>query len=421
MVGRKTKTDFLDFAKLKRSKFCRGLFHRLLIPMQRGRLTMTLPDGEKIHYGQGDEVVASVHVKNWDFFRKCVFYGDIGFGEAYMHGDWETDNITHVIEWMLLNVEYHPTLMGDQQKRKAINFLQLFNRLGHVLRPNTVHGSRKNIIAHYDLSNDFFKLFLDPTMTYSSAYFKNDSQNLQEAQLNKYYELCKKLHLRPTDHVLEVGCGWGGFAIYAAKHYGCHVTGITISSQQYDYARAKIQEAGLSSKVQIKLKDYRHIGGIFDKIVSIEMIEAVGHKFLPAFFRILQQRLKKDGLLGLQMILSPDHRYRSFRKNVDWIQKHIFPGSLLPSMSAVQASISRTGSLNLFSFEDITPSYVKTLSIWQDNFNAHLDKVRVLGFDEAFIRKWNYYLSYCAAAFNMRNISVAQAIFTRPNNLQIRS
>ena len=199
------------------------------------------------------------------------------------------------------------------------------------------------------------------------------------------------------------------------------MTGITISSQQYDYARVKIQEAGLSSKVQIKLKDYRHIGGIFDKIVSIEMIEAVGHKFLPAFFRILQQRLKKDGLLGLQMILSPDHRYRSFRKNVDWIQKHIFPGSLLPSMSAVQASISRTGSLNLFSFEDITPSYVKTLSIWQDNFNAHLDKVRVLGFDEAFIRKWNYYLSYCAAAFNMRNISVAQAIFTRPNNLQIRS
>ncbi len=387
--------------------------------MKRGSLKMRLPDGEEMSYGTGDEISAQIQVHDWNFFRKCAFYGDIGFGESFIDGDWGSKDLTKVIEWMLLNVENHPTLMGEHRKRKTVNFFKFFNRLGHLLRPNTLRGSRKNITSHYDLSNDFFKLFLDSTTTYSSAYFKDGAGSLEEAQLAKYNTLCKKLRLKSTDEVLEIGCGWGGFALYAAQNYGCKMTAITISQKQYEYTRKAIHDAGLSLRVDIQLKDYRHLHGRFDKILSIEMIEAVGDKFLKTFFKKLHQLLKPEGILALQMILSPDHRYESFKKNVDWIQKHIFPGSLLPSMGAIQKNMNRSGTLNLFDFEDITPSYVKTLLVWQENFNANLEKVHALGFDDAFIRKWNYYFCYCAGAFNMRNISVAQAVFSRYNNRQL--
>jgi cyclopropane-fatty-acyl-phospholipid synthase len=343
----------------------------------------------------------------------------VGFGESYVDGDWDTTDITRVIEWMIRNVENHPTLMADKKKLTPVNWLGLLNVIKHLARMNSIYGSRKNISAHYDLGNDFFKLFLDPTMTYSSAYFKTPDQDLQQAQIQKYDELCQKLRLKETDKVLEIGGGWGGFATHAAKNYGCHVTALTVSREQFDYATKRFFEEGINKHAQVKFLDYRLMEGKFDKIASIEMIEAVGDKYLDTYFQKCNDLLAKDGLLGLQMILSPDHRYESFRDNVDWIQKHIFPGSLLPSMKRIQQALNRTGSLCIFDYEDMTPHYVRTLAMWRENFNAGLSDVKNLGFDEAFIRKWNYYWSYCEAAFKTRNISVAQAVFSRPNNSQL--
>lgn len=397
--------------------FYEFIFDKIFRPMQEGRLTVSLPGGRKYFYGQGLRgVTADISIHSRDFFKKCFWSGDVGFGEAYVQGDWDTTDITRVIEWMIDNVENHPTLMADQKRFSPVNWLGILNALGHLLRANTVYGSRKNISEHYDLGNEFFKLFLDPTMTYSSAYFQHPSQSLADAQRQKYDELCQKLRLKSTDKVLEIGGGWGGFAVYAAQNYGCQVTSITVSREQFDYATRRFFEEGLTKQCEMKLLDYRLVKGKFDKIVSIEMIEAVGDKFLEAFFQQCHNLLVKDGLLGLQMILSPDHRYESFRKNVDWIQKHIFPGSLLPSLSRITRALNRTGSLCLFDYEDMSAHYVRTLALWQENFNAKLSEVEKLGFDKMFVRKWNYYWSYCQAAFKTRNISVVQAIYSRPNN-----
>jgi len=262
-------------------------------------------------------------------------------------------------------------------------------------------------------------LFLDPSLTYSSAYFRHNEQSLEDAQYQKYEELCRKLHLKKTDHILEIGSGWGGFAIYAAKNYGCRITTVTISREQFKYVLQRIVHEQLADKITVELRDYRDIKGKFDKIVSIEMLEAVGHEYYHSYFKQCHQLLKKDGLLALQVILSPDNRYESFRKNIDWIQKHIFPGSLLPSMAIIQKNINQTGDLNLYHFEDITSHYVRTLDIWHDNFNKKLEQIKSLDFDQQFIRKWNYYLCYCEAAFSTRNISVAQLIFSRSNNASL--
>jgi cyclopropane-fatty-acyl-phospholipid synthase len=388
--------------------------------MHLGRLAMTLPDGRILTYGNGQGGVhASIRIVDNDFFRKCVLFGDVGFGESYVEGDWETEDIAKVIEWMISNVENHPTLMSDKKKRTPVNFLKVCNNVLSFFRKNSLLGSRKNISAHYDLGNEFYRLFLDPSMTYSSAYFKDPEQTLEDAQYQKYDQLCRKLQLKQADHVLEIGSGWGGFAIYAAKNYGCRVSTVTVSEQQFKYALSCIAAEQLSDKITIELKDYRNLKGKFDKIVSIEMLEAVGHEYYESYFSQCHRLLKKDGILALQMILSPDNRYESFRKNIDWIQKHIFPGSLLPSVAIIQRMINKTGDLNLYHFEDITADYVQTLAIWRENFNKSLDQVRNQRFDEPFIRKWNYYLSYCEAAFKTRNISAAQVVFTRPNNLSL--
>lgn len=396
------------------------IINHVFRPMHLGRMTMILPNGGMLTYGNGQGGVhASIRINKNDFFRKCVLFGDVGFGEAYVDGDWETDDIAKVIEWMIINVDNHPTLMSDKKKRTPVNFLKICNNILSFFRKNSLLGSQKNISAHYDLGNEFYQLFLDPSMTYSSAYFKHPSQSLEDAQYQKYEGLCRKLKLKPTDHVLEIGSGWGGFAIYAAKNYGCRVTTVTVSQQQFNFALYKITAEQLTDKITIELKDYRKVEGKFDKIVSIEMLEAVGHEYYESYFSQCHNLLKKDGILALQMILSPDNRYESFRKNIDWIQKHIFPGSLLPSVAIIQKTINKTGDLNLYHFEDITADYVKTLAIWRESFNKKLEQVRGQGFDETFIRKWNYYLSYCEAAFKTRNISVAQVVFTRPNNLSL--
>jgi len=401
--------------------FSEKVIDRVFTPLKLGQLTIQWPNGAQKTYGrEPDGITAEIQARHQDFFKKCLLYGDVGFGEAYVDGDWDTPDLARVIEWMILNVEHHPTLMADAPRNSQVNWFRLFNTLAHKLRDNTLMGSAKNISAHYDLGNEFFKTFLDPSMAYSSAYFTSSQQSLHEAQIAKYDIWCKKLRLKPSDRVLEIGCGWGGFALYAVRNYGCHMTCITISKEQFDYVQKMITTEGMQGKINLQFIDYRQVGGLYDKIISIEMIEAVGHKFLPVYFKQIHHLLKRDGLTGLQVILAPDHRYDAFRKNVDFIQKHVFPGSLLPSLRAIQQAIHNSGTLCLFDYEDMTLSYASTLRMWHERFNSNHAKVVELGFDERFIRKWNYYLSYCEAAFSMRNIAVAQLVLARPNNFLLK-
>ena len=390
--------------------------------MTLGCLRLELPDGTRNIIGQPDAPMqAGVRVINWDFFKRCVLFGDVGFGEAYVDGDWDTDDITRVISWFILNVENSPAMSGSRGKRILINLLGWQNRLAHLLRPNSLGTSRRNIQEHYDLGNDLYRLFLDPTMTYSSALFTAPEETLEQAQIAKYDRLCQKLRLKPGEHVLEIGSGWGGFSLHAAKNYGCRITTVTISEQQFIYARQLFRRDDLSDRIDIKLMDYRLLTGQFDKIVSIEMLEAVGDAYLETYFAKCHELLKRDGLLGVQMITCPDARYDSLRKNVDWIQKHIFPGSLLLSVHRVNKALRRTGDLFLHDLHDLGLSYAETLRRWRVAFNEQGPSVRALGFDERFVRKWNYYLSYCEAAFALRNISVVQAVYTRANNRNLLS
>ncbi|MBX2861283.1 MAG: cyclopropane-fatty-acyl-phospholipid synthase family protein, partial [Vampirovibrio sp.] len=357
------------------------------------------------------------HIQVMDnrLFERILCFGHIGFGEAYVDGLWETDSISDVIGWFILNVDECSVVEGSK-KAWFFNAMGVFNRVLHLLKPNSLKLSKENIHQHYDLSNDFFALFLDATMTYSAAKFDMPGQSLESAQRAKYDALCQKLSLKPTDHLLEIGTGWGGFSLYAAKHYGCHITTVTISEEQYQLACQRIADADLSHQIEVRLQDYREITGTFDKIVSIEMVEAVGEAYMDTYFAQCTQLLKKDGLFAIQMITCPDSRYALLRDNVDFIQKHIFPGSLLPSLARVTQSLTKAGDLFMVDLEDMGLNYANTLSVWQERFNRNLDQVTALGFDDAFIRKWNYYLMYCHAAFSWRNITAVQAVYSRPNN-----
>lgn len=398
--------------------FYQKVIIELLSKMKLGTLNLTLSNGEFIKLGNGEgNITANAEIKHPDFFKRCVLYGDIGFGESYVDGLWDTDNITNVIKWFLLNIENAPSVSGSTAKNLILNLLKVANKVYHSKRLNSLEGSRKNISAHYDLNNDFFSLFLDHTMTYSSAYFKEENMTLEQAQLAKYERLCQQLHLRDTDHVLEIGSGWGGNAIYMARNYGCKVTTVTISEEQYKLAKERVEKENLSDKITVVLKDYRQLEGKFDKIVSIEMLEAVGAEFYDTYFQKCADLLKRDGIFAIQVITCPDSRFESLKNGVDWIQKHIFPGSLLPSVAAINASVNKTSDLTLVDLKDIGLHYAHTLNIWHKEFNNKLAEVKRLGFDEHFIRKWNYYLNYCEAGFAMRNINVMQMVYSRPNNV----
>ncbi|MGZ3884003.1 MAG: class I SAM-dependent methyltransferase, partial [Bacteroidia bacterium] len=328
-----------------------------------------------------------------------------------------TDNITSVIKWFLLNVDNAPSISGSATKNIILNLLKVFNKIYHSKRRNSVDGSKKNIAEHYDLNNEFFSLFLDRSMTYSAAYYREESMSLESAQMAKYDRLCRQLHLKAADHVLEIGSGWGGNAIFIAKNYGCKVTTVTISEEQFKLARERVQQEKLEDKITVLLSDYRKLEGQFDKIVSIEMLEAVGADFYNTYFKKCSDLLKKDGIFALQAITCPDSRFESLKSGVDWIQKHIFPGSLLPSVAAINASVNATSDLTLVDLKDIGLDYARTLTEWHATFNSKLNEVKALGFSDMFIRKWNYYFCYCEAAFAMRNINVMQMVYARPNNV----
>lgn len=402
-----------------KSGFYENAVINALSKMDKGFLNLTLPDGENIQIGKSNaNYSANLIINDASFFKCVVLYGDIGFGEAYVDGLWETDNITNLIKWIILNIENAPSVSGSKVKSLGLNIFKWFNRIYHNNRSNSITGSQKNIAEHYDLNNDFFATFLDPSMTYSAAYFKTPELTLAQAQDEKYRRLCEQMQLKASDHVLEIGSGWGANAIFMAKNYGCKVTTVTISKEQQKLGQERVAAAGLSGLIEIIIKDYRNIEGQFDKIVSVEMLEAVGHNYLETYFAKCAEVLKPNGILAFQVITSPDSRYESLRRGVDWIQKHIFPGSLLPSVAAINKAINNTSDLTLVDLKDLGLDYARTLKLWFIEFNQKLNEVKALGFDERFIRKWNYYLNYCEAAFEMRNINVMQMVYTRPNNTE---
>jgi len=403
------------------------LFRRLVLnsfaKLKLGRLEVILPDGTRSLYGGlGTGIQARIEVTDENFFKRCVLNGPIGFSEGYMAGEWTTDDLVRVITWFILNADDTQAMQTSRSRGTGFfNLLSAANRLFHLRRPNSKAISKKNISEHYDLSNDFFQLWLDASMTYSSAYFEAPDESMETAQTRKYDKLCKRLHIIPTDHVLEIGSGWGGFSMHAAKNYGCKVTTVTISRQQYDEASRRIEEAGLGDRIQLLLCDYRDLRGSFDKVASIEMLEAVGDRYVDGYFAKIDELLHPRGILGLQAILCPDNQYPILRDGVDFIQKHIFPGSLLMSNARIAQAMKACGDLNLFEYEDMAPHYALTLQRWAETFESKLPEVRALGFDEAFIRKWRYYLRYCEAAFGTRHITVAQMAYSRPDNLSILS
>jgi cyclopropane-fatty-acyl-phospholipid synthase len=343
------------------------------------------------------------------FYSDVAFGGAVGAGESYIHGCWSCDELTTLVRVLVKNRD----VLLDMDSGTA-HLTRPLQRLFHWLNRNTRTGSRRNIAAHYDLGNDFYRLWLDRRMMYSSAVFEHPDMSLEAASVAKLDRICRKLNLSPDDHVLEIGTGWGGFAIYAAENYGCRVTTTTISTQQHDHARDAIARAGLHDRITLLKSDYRDLEGQFDKLVSIEMIEAVGHEFHETYFRKCCELLKRDGLMLIQAITIADQHYERAKKTVDFIKRYIFPGGCLPSVTAMSATLTRVTDMRIVDLEDIGPHYATTLEHWRDRFMDNIEQVRGMGFSEEFIRMWQYYLCYCEGAFLERAIGDVQMLMMRP-------
>ena len=356
-----------------------------------------------------EPLTARVDILDPSFYLRVATQGSIGAGEAYMDGLWRSDDLVALMRMLVRHRDRLDTL-DSGSARVAGTLLKLW----HALRRNSRQGSRRNIAAHYDLGNALFELFLSGDMMYSSAIYAYEGEALENASRRKLDRVCRKLELSPTDHVLEIGTGWGGFAIHAARHYGCHVTTTTISREQYDLARARVADAGLSQHVEVLLQDYRDLDGHYDKLVSIEMVEAIGHQYLDRFFARIAELLKPQGAALVQAITIEDARYRKALREVDFIKRHIFPGSFIPCVSALSGALARSSDLRLVNLEDIGPSYAMTLQAWRQRFLARLPEVRALGYDERFIRMWEFYLAYCEAGFRERALGDVQMLLHRP-------
>ena len=378
----------------------------LMSRLKHGQLQVELPDRRVLQFGatQAHDAGASViKVHDMKFFRRVLRHGSMGFAEAYMDGQWSTPDLGGLLTMLNRNMEH---IAQSIDKHKLTNWL---NRFIHILRPNTREGARRNIHAHYDLGNEFYSLWLDASMTYSSALFRDSQQTLRDAQNEKYRALAENTNIGPNDHVLEIGCGWGGFAEFAAREIGCKVTGVTISKEQLAYAENRIAMAGLSDRVDFQFRDYRDITEQYDRIVSIEMFEAVGEAYWPTYFAQVKNVLKSGGKAGLQIITIANERFAAYRKKADFIQRYIFPGGMLPSPEKLDAAFDNA-ALKLVKQEDFALDYARTLAEWHKRFIDVWPEVEALGFDKRFRQMWRYYLAYCEAGFRTGSIDVSHFI-----------
>jgi cyclopropane-fatty-acyl-phospholipid synthase len=374
---------------------------------------LVFEDGDDTHeFGNpacASQVRAKIVIGDDSAYRDIAFGGSMGGAEAYMLGKWTTPNLLELVRLMCINIDFLNQLDGSTPLLQRAG-----DKLFHWLNRNTEKQARENISRHYDLSNDFFSLFLDPQMMYSAAIFERAETSLDGAAVHKLDVICRKLELQADDHLLEIGTGWGGLAVYAARHYGCRVTTTTISREQYEIACQRVRDEGLEDRVTLLFEDYRKLEGSFDKLVSVEMIEAVGHQYYNQYFSLCSSLLKDDGLMLLQAITIPDQRYEYARRSVDFIQRYIFPGGSLPSHEVLISSARKNTDMLMVGMQEIGEDYARTLSIWRERFIERLDEVHALGFDEFFVRMWHYYLCYCQGGFEERIIGTAQILFAKP-------
>ncbi len=378
-------------------------FLNVLSHLVAGRVTVALPDQSTYDIaGDGSEGPhAHIHIRNWRAVRRLMTEGDLGFVESYLDGDWESPDLSDVVELAARNhASWNLSKLQGMLPR-------LIHRFAHLLRDNSKRGSRRNIAAHYDLGNEFYRQWLDPTMTYSSAYFDKPDQSLSEGQVEKYKRIAQLLDLKPEHHLLEVGFGWGGFAEYAVKNHGCRVTGLTLSTEQLKFAGARMQREGIADKVDLRLQDYRDVQGAFDRIASIEMFEAVGESHWPRYFDMIRDRLVQGGAAALQIITIAESRFESYRKGADFIQRYIFPGGMLPSVEVLKTQVANA-RLHLSDADLFGLSYARTLRQWRDRFLGAWSQIEPLGFDDRFRRMWEMYLAYCEGGFRANAINVGQ-------------
>lgn len=360
---------------------------------------------------QSSNMKVQLKVHHSDFYHHVALHGSIGVAESYMLGQWEVDDLTKLIQIFVINRDLLDSMEGGFASVKN-NLLKVWN----LFKRNSLKGSRNNIAAHYDLGNDFFKLFLDQNLMYSSAIYEDASDSLESASLRKLQTICEKLQLSESDHLLEIGTGWGGLAVYAAKNYGCKVTTTTLSKEQFDHAKNRIETEGLQDKITLLQSDYRNLKGRFSRVVSIEMIEAVGHQYLDTYFEKINQLLDSDGLALIQAITIEDYRYKQALKSVDFIKRYIFPGSFIPSVSAIVSSCANSSTMRLINLEDFGESYAYTLRDWRLRFFEEIDQVREQGYSEEFIKMWEFYLCYCEGGFLEKAISDVHLLFAKPKN-----
>ena len=403
-----SKTSLSTTHNLTSALLRRGVL-RQLSQLKNGHLVV-IENGERLMFGDsGAGLVGEVQIHDTSVWGMIASNGSIGAGEAFIHGYWSSPDLTKVIRVLVSNMDVLDAMEGGLARlgRPLIRGLHWINR-------NTRKGSQKNIAAHYDLGNEMFEQFLDPTMMYSAAQFLTADDTLEQAQLNKLQRICQKLDLKPEDHLLEIGTGWGSMALYAAQHYGCKVTTTTLSKEQFDYTQARIEALGLQEQVTLLLEDYRDLTGQYDKLVSIEMIEAVGHHFLPSYFKQCSQLLKPHGLMLLQAITIRDQRYEQAKSSVDFIQRYIFPGGALPSVQKMLEIVGKDTDMNLMHMEDFGLHYAKTLRLWHENFRRAHGRLTELGYDDYFLRLWEFYLCYCEGGFLERSIGTAQLLLAKP-------
>jgi cyclopropane-fatty-acyl-phospholipid synthase len=396
-------------------RFCMRFVLKFISSLERGQIEITFPDGSIKVYGKANnQPAAQMKLKNYSIFPRLLRDGGMGLGESFQAGDWESDDLARVVYVFLDNSHCIP--------ESKLNLLKPFRwllRLEHGLRNNSLKNSVKNISAHYDLSNEFFKVFLDPSLTYSSALYRSTDDTLEKAQANKIDAIIKKANIPENGTLLEIGSGWGALALEARKRHSCSVTSISLSQEQLAIARERAKESGAAEKFDFRFEDYRHTQGKFDSIVSVEMMEAVGHRYMGEFFRSIERLLKPDGVAVLQVIAFPDFEYKDYLKRQDWIQRHIFPGSHLPSLNSIIQAMTDGTKLVVENIENIAPHYAQTLKEWHSIFNQRLDKIAALGYDQRFIRTWQFYFASCEAEFKSRWLQVYQIVLTRPNNARL--